>query len=129
MENEVQHPNKDPLGLVGKYIGYANDIQHKFKVVAFSHPAVHTVRTKAEGEDVEVIGETYRYSVEVNFLNVGRKVVTCVVRNVDITSSQHMNDILRKKVISFLEHNAETLVAEHGIENRIPWDVEDKKDN
>lgn len=129
MENEVQHPNKDPLGLVGREIGYASDPKHKFKIVVFSHPSVHTVKTKDEGESVEVIGETYRYSVEVNFSTVGRKVVTCVVRNVDITSSNHMNDILRKKVVNFLEDTAETLVANNGIENRIPWDVEDRKDN
>jgi hypothetical protein len=125
---DIQHPHRDILGIAGREIGYAVDPKHKFKVCVFSHPAVHTVEAKDASESIEVIGETYRYSVELNFANVGRKVVTCVVRNVDVTTSEHKNSILKKKVLDFLENTSENLVAEHGIENRIPWD-DQREDN
>lgn len=119
---ETQHPYKDPLGIVGRVLGYERDESRKFTVKVFSHPAVHSVKSPDKDEPDEVVGESYRYSVEMNFAKAGRKVVTCVVASTDMTDNEFSNDRLRTKVLKYLEHTSEEVQVAQVDDTRIPWD-------
>ena len=121
---ETNHPHKDPLGIAGKVLGYDRDESRRFIVKVFSHPSVNAVEDPDTLEKSDVIGETYRYSVEMNYEKAGRKAVTCLVVNTDITDNKFSNDRLTLKVLKYLEHTAEELQAELGDDTRIPWDSE-----
>ena len=121
---ETNHPHKDPLGIVGRVLGYDRDESRRFTVKVFSHPSVQYVDDPETDEKKHVIGETYRYSVEMNYEKSGRKVVTCIVASTDITDNSFSNDRLRLKVLKYLEHTAEEMQANLAGEARIPWDAE-----
>lgn len=121
---EIQHPNKDPLKIVGRVLGYDRDAERRFVVKVFSHPVVHRIPSEDSDEPNQVIGESYRYSVEMNFQKAGRKVVTCVVNSTDITDNDFSNDRLRLKVIKWIENECEELQAAQIDDKRIPWDSE-----
>lgn len=122
---ETQHPNKDPLKLAGRVIGYDSDPSRRFTIEVFSHPAVHKVSTPDEDEDTDVIGESYRYSVKMNYKNGGRKVITCIVASTDITDNQFSNERLTLKTIKYLEHTAEEMQANQQDDLRIDWDAQE----
>lgn len=125
MENQQEntHPNKDPLKIVGKVLGYDSDTNRRFVVKVFSHPSVHSVAVDGSEEHKEVIGESYRYSVEMNFEKAGRKVVTCLVKSTDITDNDFSNDRLRLKVLKWIESTCEEMQVGLGEDKRIPWDA------
>lgn len=120
---ETNHPHKDPLGIVGKILGYDSDPNRRFVVKVFSHPEVHQVRVENSDEPKEVIGESYRYSVEMNFQKAGRKVVTCVVKSTDIVDNEFTMERLRLKILKWLEHTSEESQVAVGEDTRIPWDT------
>jgi hypothetical protein len=121
---ETNHPHKDPLEIVGKVLGYDRDESRRFTVKVFSHPSLNLVDDPNSDEKKQVIGETYRYSVEMNYEKAGRKVITCLVANTDITDNSFSNDRLKLKVLKYLEHTAEDMQASVGEDTRIPWDVD-----
>lgn len=119
---ETEHPNKDPLKIVGKILGYDSDQNRRFLVKVFSHPCVHELKQEDSDEPKQVIGEAYRYSVEMNFENAGRKVVTCVVKSTDITDNDFSNERLRLRVLKWIESTCEETQIGLGEDKRIPWD-------
>jgi len=121
---ESQHPHKDPLKIAGRTIGYDSDVNRRFLIEVFSHPAVHLISDAESLEKKEVIGESYRYSVKMNYKNAGRKVVTCIVASTDVTDNQFSNDRLMLKTIKYLEHTAEEMQANQLDDVRIDWDAE-----
>ena len=120
---ETNHPHKDPLGIVGKVLGYDSDPSRRFEVKVFSHPQVHEMKVEDSDEPKQVIGESYRYSVEMNFEKAGRKVVTCVVKSTDITDNDFSNDRLRLKVLKWIESTCEETQVGLADDRRIPWDA------
>jgi hypothetical protein len=119
---ETNHPHKDPLGIVGKVLGYDSDTNRRFVVKVFSHPSLHEVSVPDKDEPEQVIGESYRYSVEMNFEKAGRKVVTCIVKSTDIVDNQFTMERLRLKILKWLEHTSEESQSAVIDDRRIPWD-------
>lgn len=119
---ETQHPHKDPLKINGKVIGLSMNPKDKFTVKVFSHPQIHTVEDDETLESKQVIGEMYRYSVELNFKHAGRKVVTVKVTSEELKESPFTTDKIAKKTIEFLENTAEEICAENADDIRIPWE-------
>lgn len=122
MEN--QHPHKDPLGIVGRVLGYDSNMNRRFVVKVFSHPQVNEVNVEGSEEPKQVIGEAYRYSVEMNFEKAGRKVVTCVVKSTDIADNNFSNDRLRLRVLKWIESTCEETQVSLADDKRIPWDAD-----
>lgn len=120
---EAQHPHQDPLGLVGRVIGYDSDPNRKFVIEVFSHPDhFMTEFDEEDGGPKMDIGATYRYSVKMNYQKAGRKVITCKVTSKDLEDESVTKDMLRKVVLNYLEHNAEEMQVGQGDDKRIPWE-------
>jgi hypothetical protein len=121
---EQNHPNKDPLGIVGKEIGYSK----RYKIYVFSHPAMHSIGDKDSLENQEISGESYRYSVQFNFKDAGRKVVTYVVASPTLETGQYDLHAITYTVIKFLEHHAETMLVQYMDDTLLEWDAPNGKD-
>lgn len=123
MSTELTHPDIDPLNLRGKRIGMHHDDRFRYTIESFSYPATIEVFDKDYGEKVMKVGFVCLYRVKFNFQNAGRKMVTYKVNNFEVEGTPHHVDSQKKRVISFLENNAETVLANNIDDILLDWET------
>ena len=118
----MEHPHKDPLGIVGTIVGNpAFRSAEPIKVSVFSHPQL--------GEDASgkpVPSEAYRYGIKMNYYTAGRKAVTVIVTKEDI--EKRGKELLIAETVKFLTEQADIIDRNAKGDYPIPWDSDNAEE-